>query len=93
MLYENYNRLNESKIDEIAKQLNLDLTQFQKQQKNPELVAQVRQDYEEGVRIGIRGVPTVFINGKKMRNRSIQSLEAAINEELKKSEAVKGGTE
>ena len=88
-LYENYNRLNEAKIDEIAKHLNLNQTEFKEQQKNSEIVALVRQDYEEGIRLGIRGVPTVFINGTKMRDRSMQSLEAAINEELKKAKATK----
>ena len=47
--------------------------------------AKISQDYEEGIRLGIRGVPTVFINGKKMRDRSLKSLEAAINRELEKA--------
>ncbi len=89
-LYKNYNRLNEQKVDEIAKQLQLNQTEFEEHQKNPEFVAQIRQDYEEGIRLGIRGVPTVFINGKKMRDRSMQSLEAAINQELAKAKKVKG---
>ena len=92
-LYENYNRLNEDKIDEIAKQLNLNQIEFKKQQKNAEFVAQVRQDYEEGIRLGIRGVPAVFINGKKMRDRSMPRIEAAINKEVKKAAAVKGGAQ
>jgi len=84
-LYKHYNRLNDSKINEIAKQLQLNETEFKEQQKNPAIAAKIRQDYEEGIRLGIRGVPTVFINGKKMRDRSIQSLEAAIEAELKKA--------
>ncbi len=88
-LYKNYNRLNEQKVDEIAKQLQLNQTEFEEHQKNPEFVAQIRQDYEEGIRLGIRGVPTVFINGKKMRDRSMQSLEAAINQELAKAKKAK----
>ncbi len=88
-LYKNYNRLNEQKVDEIAKQLQLNQTEFEEYQKNPEFVAQIRQDYEEGIRLGIRGVPTVFINGKKMRDRSMQSLEAAINQELAKAKKAK----
>ena len=84
-LYKDYNRLNDSKINEIAKQLQLNETEFKEHQKNPAIAAKIRQDYEEGIRLGIRGVPTVFINGKKMRDRSIQSLEAAIEAELKKA--------
>ncbi len=87
-LYKNYNRLNDQKIDEIAKQLQLNETEFNAYQKNPEIAAQIRRDYEEGIRLGIRGVPTVFINGKKMRDRSLESLEAAINRELEKAKVV-----
>ena len=92
-LYKNYNRLDEQKIDEIAKQLQLNQTSFKEQQKNPNIAAQIRQDYEDGIRLGIRGVPTVFINGKKMRARSMKSMEAAINQELEKAKAAKGSKE
>jgi protein-disulfide isomerase len=84
-LYKNYNKLNDQKIDEIAKQLQLNETEFNENQRDPQLVELIRQDYEEGIRLGIRGVPTVFINGKKMRDRSPESLEAAVKQELAKT--------
>ena len=90
-MYKHYNQLDDQKIDAIAKQLHLNETEFKAYQKNPELAAQIREDYEEGIRLGIRGVPTVFINGKKMRDRSMTSLEAAINRELEKAKAGKDG--
>ena len=43
--------------------------------------------------MGIRGVPTVFVNGKKMRGRSLKSLEAAINRELGKAKTAKDSKE
>ena len=92
-LYRNYNRLNEQKINEIASQLKLNENAFKKQRKNPEIFEQIQRDYEEGMRLGIRVIPTVFINGKKMRNRSMKSLEAAITQELKKSKAAKDNPE
>ena len=83
-LFNNYNGLNDEKIDEIAKQLGLNQTEFEQQQKNPAFVEHIRQDYEEGIQLGLRGVPTVFINGKKMRQRDMATLEAAIDAELAK---------
>ena len=83
-LYKNYNRLNEQKINDIAKMLQLDESEFRSQQKNPDIVAHIRKDYEEGIQLGIRGIPTVFINGKKMRDRSMKNLEAEIEKELEK---------
>ena len=89
-LYRNYNRLNEKKINEIVRQLQLNETAFTKQRRDPKIAAHIRRDYEEGLRLGVRGIPAVFINGKKMRNRSMESLEASIARELKKTKAAKG---
>ena len=83
-LFKNYHRLNDQKIQEIVKQLNLDQTKFNGDTKSPVEAARVRQDYEEGIRLGVRGTPTVFINGKQFRKkRSMKSMEAVIDEELK----------
>ncbi len=82
-LFKNYNRLNDQKIQEIVKQLNLDQTKFNEDTKSPVEAARVRQDYEEGIRLGVRGTPTVFINGKQFRKkRSMKNMEAVIDEEL-----------
>ena len=82
-LFKNYNRLNDQKVQEIATQLGLDQTKFSEHQKSPVEAARIRQDYEEGIRLGVRGTPTLFINGRKVKNRSMKNMEAAIEEELK----------
>ena len=86
-LFKNYNRLNDQKIQEIVKQLNLDQTKFNEDTKSPVEAARVRQDYEEGIRLGVRGTPTVFINGKKLKDRSLKNMEALIEKELKDGKA------
>jgi protein-disulfide isomerase len=88
-LFKNYNRLNEQKVQEIATQLGLDQKKFEEHQKSPVEAARIRQDYEEGLNLGVRGTPTVFINGKKLKNRSMQNMETIINEELKARKAKK----
>ena len=82
-LFKNYNRLNEQRVQEIVTQLGLDQTKFEEHRKNPVEAARIRQDYEEGIGLGVRGTPTLFINGKRLKNRSMQNLEAIINETLK----------
>ena len=89
MLFENYNRLNDQKIQEIAGLLGLDETEFKKQQQNPAVTEHIREDYEEGIRLGVRGTPTVFINGKKLRDRSMKSMETTIEKELQKQQEKK----
>ncbi len=84
MLFRNYDRLNDRKIKEIVGLLGLDETKFKEHQKNPAITEHIRQDYEEGIRLGVKGTPTIFINGKKLRDHSIKSMEAVIARELKK---------
>jgi len=86
MLFNNYNRLNDQKIQEIVGLLGLDATKFEEQQKNPAVTERIRQDYQEGIRLGVKGTPTIFINGKKLRNRDIKSMEAVIEKNLQKQQ-------
>jgi protein-disulfide isomerase len=83
-LYKNYNQLNDQKIKEIAILLQLDEAKFGDQQNNPAIIDHIRKDYEEGIQLGIRGIPTVFINGKKIRDRSMKNLAAEIEKALAK---------
>lgn len=82
-LFKNYNRLNEEKVTEIASQLGLDSVKFAADRKDRGLVDHVNKDYREGTQLGIRGVPTIFINGKQQRRWSPQSLEDTIQKEIK----------
>ena len=81
-LYENYNRLSDQKIREIAQQVGLDMEKFDKDLKDPKLKAIVERDFQEGARAGVRGIPTIFVNGRQLRNRSFQGFQAAIEKEL-----------
>jgi len=82
-LFKNYNQLSDAKIKEIVRTLGLDEAKFEKQVKNPAIIDHVSRDYREGEKLGVRGTPTVFINGRKVHNRSMQNMEALIEKELK----------
>ena len=81
-LYENYSRLSDQKIREIAQQVGLDMEKFDKDMKDPELKALVERDFQEGAGAGVRGIPTIFVNGRQLKNRSFQGFQAAIEKEL-----------
>jgi protein-disulfide isomerase len=68
-LFKNYNQLNAQKIEAIREELGLDAERFRSRMDDPALKDLIRRDLEEGNAAGVRGTPTVFINGKKMRNR------------------------
>ena len=84
LLFENYNHLNEKKIRDIVRSLALDELAFEKKVKDPALQRKVRQDVFDGSRAGVRATPTVFVNGKLLRNRTLQGFQAAVDRELQK---------
>ena len=84
LLFQNYNRLNEQKVKEIAQQLKLNMEKFEKDRKDPRIRAMINRDLAEGNRAGVRGTPTVFINGRLLRNRSMDGFQELIEKALKK---------
>ncbi len=84
LLFKNYNHLNEQKIKEIAQQLNLDMEKFEKDRKDPQIRAMINKDLAEGNQAGVRGTPTIFINGRLLRNRSMAGFQELIEKALKK---------
>jgi protein-disulfide isomerase len=83
-LFKNYNQLSDEKIDEIAQSLGLDMAQFKQDMGNPALAAQVQRDLQDGVQAGVRGTPTIFINGRLLQQRSLPGFKQMIDEELAK---------
>ena len=86
LLFKNYNRLNAQKVKQIARQLNLDLVQFDKDQKDPQIQALIKKDWSDATKAGVRGTPTVFINGRLLRGSShnLPSFQSIIEKELEK---------
>ncbi|WP_020678179.1 DsbA family protein [Geopsychrobacter electrodiphilus] len=82
LFYANYNSLNPQKIDELAAQTGLDMEQLKKDRLDPRLNAQIESDIAEGTRIGVRGTPTVFVNGRLLQERSMAGFSQLIDEEL-----------
>ena len=82
-VFENYNKLNEGLLEQFAQELNLDMERFRNERLNPEITSLINRDLREGSRIGVRGTPTIFVNGKRLGQRSIQAFSAAIENELK----------
>jgi len=83
-LFKIYKQINDEKITEIAEKLALDMPRFQSSIEDPAIRAIISKDAQEGVRIGIRGVPSVFINGKQIRGRRLQDFQRAIDQQLNK---------
>jgi protein-disulfide isomerase len=86
-LFENYNVLNDAKIQEIATELKLDTERFNKTMQDPSIKEMIARDIKEGDQASIEGIPAVFINGKFLQYGSLQAIEDTIEAELKKKKS------
>ena len=84
LLFNNFNRLSDQKIQAIARQLGLNQVQFEKHMKDPKILARLSQDIRDGTKVGVRGSPTIFINGRLLRRRSLEGFRVMIEKELEK---------
>ena len=83
-LFKYYNRLSDQIIQKIVGVLDLDEVAFKKQMSSSTVMTRIQKDLQDGVKAGVRSTPSVFVNGKRLRNRKPQGFEQAINKELKK---------
>jgi protein-disulfide isomerase len=86
-LFQWHDQLNDEKIQEVVRSLGLNEEKLDRDRRSPAVSAHVQEDYNEANRIGVRGVPTLFINGKRLRDRSFESIAAAVEKELQKNPA------
>jgi len=83
-LFLEHDKLNDQKIEEIARNLGFNSKEFEKMMKNPKILAKIQQDILDGRQAGITGTPTVFVNGRRLRDWSLNGLQMLIDKELEK---------
>jgi protein-disulfide isomerase len=83
-LFENQKDINDAKIQEIAEELNLNMEKFNSDMKSSAIENLINRDVKDGMQIGIRGIPAVFINGKLLKNIGFSELANRIESELEK---------
>ena len=65
LLYENQDRLDDALLFQLAEQLHLDPEKLRQALAAKEFEPRVRADFRGGVRSGVNGTPTFFINGQR----------------------------
>lgn len=83
-LFANYNKLNDVKIRELAESVGLDMALYDQDMVNPALFQEVNNDMQLGAEAGVRGTPAVYINGRQLKDRSINGFKQMIDAELRK---------
>jgi len=81
LLYENQDALEPEDLVQYARALKLDLKRFVLEMREHVYAERVREDFRSGVRSGVNGTPTFFINGARHNGPfDLESLLAAIEE-------------
>ncbi len=84
-LFKHYRNLNDKKIVDIAQKMGLDEAQFNKDRQDPEILGKISLDYEEGQKIEVKGIPAIFMNGRRIKNRDMRNLKNMVEKQLEKT--------
>lgn len=84
-LYENQHSLGPELIRGLARKLGLDMRRFEEDLAEHRFHRRVREDFMGGVRSGVNGTPTFFINGERYDGRvDEEALGSALEERLRR---------
>jgi protein-disulfide isomerase len=83
LLFENQDQLGDDLYAELATQLGLDAAKLQESLENGAYTGRVQSDFTGGVRSGVNGTPTFFVNGQRHNGPAdfdhlVEAIEAAI---------------
>jgi protein-disulfide isomerase len=83
-VFANFSSLNEPKLAQFAAEVGLDLVKFNRDRTSPRVTKQISDDLRLGQVAGVRGTPTVFINGMLLKERSLGGASLVVDAELKR---------
>jgi protein-disulfide isomerase len=91
LLFRNQRDLSPENLTQLAESLQLDVMQFEKDMESPEVLAQISREQQEGKSADVVGTPTIFVNGKRLTNRSLDGFKQMIDASLGRVPAVPTG--
>jgi protein-disulfide isomerase len=83
-LFANQQALQPDNFKQYAQELGLDVAKFEQDMNSPDVQAQIAEDIQLARQAAVSGTPTLYLNGKKVQNRSLEGLKQMIDEALQK---------
>lgn len=83
VLFQNPRELGADKLKEYAGKVGLNVGQWEKDLAAPDIQQQIDKEMAEGRSADVTGTPTIFVNGKRLQNRSIEGFKQAIDDAKK----------
>lgn len=84
-LFENAKALDMDSLKKYAQEVGLDVARWEKDMSSPEVQKQIQDDMQLASASGVRGTPTLFVNGKRVMTRTLEDIKKLIDEALKKA--------
>jgi protein-disulfide isomerase len=81
-MFQNFSNINDETIRQWAKEVGLNMTEFDKVLQSGRMEAAIQKDMADGASAKVLGTPTVFVNGKRIHDRSFDGFKKVIQEEL-----------
>jgi protein-disulfide isomerase len=81
-LFQNFTAISEENIKKWAKEVGLNMGDFEKSMQSGALETLVQKDIADGATARVLGTPTLFVNGKRLPDRSFEGFKKTILEEL-----------
>jgi protein-disulfide isomerase len=86
LLFKNPRALQPDDLKSYARQIGLDVQRFEADMQAPESETLVREDMRVAQQLGVRGTPTLFVNGRLLRDRSLQGFKRMIDPLLERAD-------
>lgn len=85
LLMRNQSSLAVEKLKSYAAELGLDRARFDAALDSGKFAETVRRDLEDGMKLGLKGTPSLFVNGRRVNAKTYEELKAIIDAALKSS--------
>ncbi len=89
-MFQNFTAINEENLHAWATEIGLDMEAFSRAMHTGQYDTMVRKDMADGAAANVIGTPTLFMNGKKINDRSFEGFKKIIQEELASRRAAAG---
>lgn len=85
VLMQNQSALGVEKLKTYASDLGLDCARFDTALDSGKFAEMVQRDVDDGMKLGLKGIPSLFINGRRINAKSYEELKASVAAALKSS--------
>jgi protein-disulfide isomerase len=83
-LFANQKDLSDAKVESIARDLGLNMQQFNQDLKDAAIASLIDRDMNSAREANVQGTPTIFVNGRLLTQRSLAGFEQAVEGELRR---------